>query len=166
MRRRATSGSQRRLAGRATYCRELRRGRQGTSLGGGPFYEEYPTDPPSLVLNGAIYALWGLRDVGVGLGDSEAGALFGEGVDALAANIDRWDLGYWSRYDLYPHRRVNIASAAYHRLHTDQLTIMGQLAPRPQLEAAADRFRRYAAGPTRRTRAFASKVAFRLAVPR
>ena len=37
-------------------------------LGDGPWPEEYPTDPPSYVLNGGIFALWGLYDVGEGAG--------------------------------------------------------------------------------------------------
>ena len=42
-------------------------------LDGHPFPEEYPTDPPSFVLNGAIFALFGCRDVAAGLGDEGAG---------------------------------------------------------------------------------------------
>jgi len=135
-------------------------------LDGGPFFEEYTTDPPSLVLNGAMFALWGLYDVAAALADAHAGELFSAGVDTLAAEIGRWDLGYWSRYDLYPNQRVNVASPAYHRLHIDQLRAMQMIAPRPELAAAMDRFVRYAASPLLRARAFAGKVAFRIAVPR
>jgi hypothetical protein len=136
------------------------------ALDGRELPEEYPTDPPSFVLNGAIFALWGLYDVGTGLGDAEVSGAFEEGVDALAASIDRWDTGYWSRYDLYPHPMVNVASPAYHTLHIDQLEAMGRIAPRPQLQAALERFRRYATSAPARARAFAAKAAFRLRVPR
>jgi heparosan-N-sulfate-glucuronate 5-epimerase len=136
------------------------------SLEGGPWFEEYPTDPPSMVLNGGIFTIWGVRDVAVGLGDADAARLFESALDALAAGIDRWDLGYWSRYDLYPHKRVNVASNAYHELHIDQLAAMNAIAPRPALVEAEERFRRYHARRLSRTRAFAGKVAFRLAVPR
>jgi len=37
-------------------------------IDGRPWPEEYPTRRPSYVLNGAIFAWWGMRDVGVGLG--------------------------------------------------------------------------------------------------
>ena len=135
-------------------------------LYGHPFPEEYPTTPPSFVLNGAIFSLWGLYDVAAGLGDGGARLGFTEGLDALAANIGRWDTGYWSRYDLYPHKRMNVASFAYHTLHIDQLEAMQRLEPRPEIAAALGRFRRYARSPVKRSRAFAAKVAFRLAVPR
>jgi heparosan-N-sulfate-glucuronate 5-epimerase len=135
-------------------------------LEGKPFFEEYPTSPPSMVLNGGIFAIWGVRDVAVALGDSEAARLFEESLDALAAGIGHWDLGYWTRYDLYPHRRVNIASNAYHELHIDQLAAMNTIAARPALVDAEARFRRYRARRLNAVRAFAGKAAFRLAVPR
>jgi heparosan-N-sulfate-glucuronate 5-epimerase len=135
-------------------------------LDGRPFPEEYPTDPPSFVLNGAIFALWGLRDVALGLGDGDAAREFDAGVDALAASIKRWDTGAWSRYDLHPHRVVNVSSGAYHDLHVAQLEAMDALAPRPELRAAAERFAAYAASPARRAGAMARKALFRVAEPR
>lgn len=135
-------------------------------LDGRPFPEEYPTEPPSFVLNGGIFAIWGWHDVGRGLGDDDAAAMFDEAADTLAATIHRWDTGWWSRYDLHPHPVRNLASLAYHELHINQLRAMTQLAPRPELSAAADRFERYAASRPSRGRAFATKVAFRLRVPR
>ena len=141
-------------------------GGASAQLDGRQLPEEYPTDPPSFVLNGAIFALWGLRDVAVGLGDAEADSAFEAGVDALAASIHRWDTGGWSRYDLFPHRVVNVASGAYHELHTAQLEAMHALAPRAELARAADRFAGYAASPTRRAGALARKGLFRLAEPR
>ena len=50
----------------------VRAGGARAALGGGPFFEEYPTEPPSFVLNGGIFALWGCYDVGVGLDDTRA----------------------------------------------------------------------------------------------
>ena len=107
-------------------------------LDGAPWPEEYPTDPPSYVLNGGIFALWGLYDVGAALGDDEALAReFEQGADTLAGNLHRWDTGYWSRYDLFPHPVMNVASSFYHALHTSQLEAMNVIAPRPEFEATA-----------------------------
>ena len=100
-------------------------------LSGEPWPEEYPTDPPSYVLNGGIFALWGLYDVGLALGDAEAARDFEQGAATLAANLGRWDTGYWSRYDLFPHPVMNVASSFYHALHTSQLEAMQVIAPRP-----------------------------------
>jgi heparosan-N-sulfate-glucuronate 5-epimerase len=135
-------------------------------LDGSPIPEEYPTDPPSFVLNGAIFALWGIRDAGHALGDSSLFGEFEAGVGTLARNIHRWDTGYWSRYDLFPHPVLNPASSFYHALHVSQLEAMLLLSPQPQLAAARDRFETYAASPSAARRAFARKALFRLAVPR
>jgi heparosan-N-sulfate-glucuronate 5-epimerase len=135
-------------------------------LGGGPFFEETPTDPPSFILNGAMFALWGCYDVGIGLGDTDALGLFQDGASTLAASLHRWDTGWWSRYDLYPHPVVNLASPFYHRLHVDQLRAMFLLTGEPAFVAAAERFERYAASRTQRARAFGGKVLFRVLSPR
>jgi len=141
-------------------------GGASASLEGGSLPEEYPTEPPSFVLNGAIFALWGLRDVGIALGDDDALARFRDGVDVLAENVHRWDTGVWSRYDLYPHPVVNVASTAYHALHVLQLEATNTLAPHPALSDAAARFAAYAESPVKRARAFTAKALFRVAVPR
>jgi hypothetical protein len=135
-------------------------------LDGRPFPEEYPTEPPSFVLNGGIFSLWGLYDAGKGLRDERAARAFEEGLEALAASVHRWDTGWWSRYDLYPHPVRNVASSGYHELHVNQLRAMAIIAPRPELIEAADRFERYRSSRLSRARAFASKVVFRLRVPR
>jgi heparosan-N-sulfate-glucuronate 5-epimerase len=135
-------------------------------LEGRPFPEEYPTQPPSFVLNGAILGLWGLRDVGVGLADAEITRMFEDGVDTLAATIHRWDSGHWSLYDLVPRRIANVASPGYHAFHITQLQATHLLSPRPELQAAAERFARYASSDVLRARAFAEKALFRLAEPR
>jgi hypothetical protein len=135
-------------------------------LDGRPFPEEYPTSPPSFVLNGAIFALWGLHDVAVALGDRSARQAFNDGVETLAANLHRWDAGYWSRYDLYPHPVLNVASSSYHVLHVSQLRALHTIAPHPVFSETADRFERYAASATNRARAFVRKGLFRVCVPR
>jgi hypothetical protein len=135
-------------------------------LDGGPFFEEYPTTPPSYVLNGGIFALWGCHDVAMALGDSTAARLWSDGVDALARSIDRWDTGSWSRYDLHPHPVTNVASSSYHVLHLSQLRALLRLEARPELERALARFQAYQDMRRCRAEAFARKVLFRLVVPR
>ena len=131
-----------------------------------PWPEEYPTQPPSFVLNGGIFAIWGYRDVALGLGDPQAEADFEEAVDTLARNLHRWDTGFWSRYDLFPHPLVNVASSAYHLLHISQLQAMNMVAPRPEISSTLGRFESYWRSRSCRARAFAAKAAFRLRVPR
>jgi len=137
-----------------------------TEFGGGFFLEEYPTDPPSHVLNGGIFALWGYYDVALGLADADARRQFNEGVDTLAKNIHRWDTGAWTRYDLFPFLITNLASSFYHLLHIDQLRAMQLIAPKPELVAAVERFEHYRASLVLPMRAFAHKAFFRMLIPR
>ncbi len=148
------------------YRVDSRAGGVRAELDGAPFYEEYPTRPPSYVLNGGIYAVWGLLDVALALGDGEARAEYETALDGLAVSLGRWDRGWWSLYDLYPHRVPNLASPAYHELHIDQLRALMIVSPRAQIGEMLERFERYARSRALRARAFAGKVAFRLTVPR
>jgi hypothetical protein len=141
----------------------------------GPVLQEYPTEPPAHVLNGWIFALWGLYDVSLGSpgprgsGDEVAacGAAFERGARALAARISRYDAGLsWSRYDLYPHRIVHVASPFYHRLHIEQLRAMARLRPLRAFAELADRWEDGARRPISRAAGLARKVAFRMLEPR
>jgi len=135
-------------------------------LGSGFFLEEYPTSPSSYVLNGGIFALWGYYDVAVGLSDDGARSEFEEGVRTLAENIERWDTGVWTRYDLFPFAITNLASSFYHQLHIDQLRAMQLIAPRSEFASAVERFEHYQVSRSRRARAFAHKAVFRTLIPR
>lgn len=138
----------------------------GGELGGLPWPEEYPTTPQSHVLNGAIFALWGIRDVALGLGSEDAREEFERVLDSLAANLHRFDTGTWSLYSLFPHPIFNRASSFYHDLHINQLTAMQMLAPRPEFERVRARWSAYAGSRYARSKAFAWKAAFRILVPR
>lgn len=142
------------------------RGGVAATLEDGVFLEEYPTEPPSFVLNGAVFAVWGAYDVGVGLANDEARKLFDAAAETLARTIDRWDTGYWSLYDLYPHRVQNVASPFYHALHVRQLDALAGMSGRPEIAAVAERFRTYAHSRRNRARALAEKAVFRVLVPR
>jgi heparosan-N-sulfate-glucuronate 5-epimerase len=142
-----------------------RGGPQGT-LDGLPFPQEYPTTPPAHVLNGGIFALWGYWDVAAAGTDAEARGWFEEGLDCLARNIHRWDTGYWSRYDLYPHPVANVASSFYHTLHIAQLDAILRVVHRAELELARERFVTYRESQVNAYRAFGAKALFRIIVPR
>jgi len=65
------------------------------------WYEEYPSvQAPPHVLNGFISALYGLYDFYKLTGSELALDLFNEGIETLKANLYRYDLRFWSRYDL------------------------------------------------------------------
>ena len=108
----------------------------------------------------------GVHDVSLALGDERVAALAAEGIATLAASLDRYDTGAWSRYDLFPHPTIHLASPMYHQLHINQLRAMATISPDPRFPATASRFEHYAASRGNVARAYAHKVAFRLVVPR
>ena len=148
------------------FDRPVERGGVTAVVGSSLFAEEYPTTPASHVLNGAVFALWGVRDVAETLDDESARRLHDDLYDGLVATLPRFDLGTWSRYDLYPKPPVNIASSFYHRLHISQLEALGSLYGESAFTTLAERFIAYEQRATLRCAAFMRKVAFRLRVPR
>ncbi|HWE32959.1 MAG TPA: D-glucuronyl C5-epimerase family protein [Solirubrobacteraceae bacterium] len=154
------------VAALAPMYKTVAEGGVSAELDGGPWFEEYPSTPPSYVLNGAIFALWGLRDAAVGLADDAAARVFDDGTRTLARNLWRFDSGSWSLYSLYPHKVRNVASSFYHDLHTNQLEAMGKLCPLPEFKSTCQRWRTYSDSGLNQARAFAAKVRFRLMVPR
>jgi hypothetical protein len=138
----------------------------------GPVLQEYPTHPPSHVLNGWITSLWGLYDVSRAVGgdpavSAAAAAAFDEGVRCLSRRLHLYRLALgWSRYDLYPHALVNVASPMYQRLHVGHLEALARLVPDPVFSGIAAEWRSAARRPPARTLALARKIAFRLVFPR
>jgi hypothetical protein len=94
----------------------------------GAFYEEYTAQVPTLVLNGMMFALFGLYDyVRVFPQNKTAQELFAEGTNTLSKILPRYDLGFWSRYNLcqtewYP--EIDPATIQYQRLHIAQLKVL------------------------------------------
>jgi hypothetical protein len=109
----------------------------------GPILEEIPSEPGSHVLNGWIFALWGLWDASQGLGDSQAGAMFARSLDCLRRTLDGYDVGWWTRYSLYPHVIVDLAKPFYHKLHIDQVELLYRISGYVEFRDAARRWRAY-----------------------
>jgi heparosan-N-sulfate-glucuronate 5-epimerase len=105
--------------------------------------EECPTQPPSAILNGWIYAAWGLRDVAFGLGSDDARVAYEAAIAGIRAALPRYDVGWWSRYSLYPHRLPDLAKVFYHRLHVAQLEMLERLAGDGAFGSVAERWRSY-----------------------
>lgn len=109
----------------------------------GPVLEEVATTPPSRVLNGWIFALWGLWDVGVALRDLPAQSLFTESAAALASTLPEYDVGWWTRYSLYPPIAPDLAKPFYHALHVAQMPALYRMTEDPVFAEAAARWRSY-----------------------
>src|SRR5580698_8402882 len=61
---------------------------------GNLWIEEYLVNPPTHILNGFIWALWGVFDFWLVRADSSAKQIFDRGVATLVHNLPRFDTGY------------------------------------------------------------------------
>ena len=126
------------------------------------FIEEYPIENhPVLNLSGHVRALWGIHDYEVGAGDSGAATLFERCARGLEFELDRFDVGYWTRPDLYAGRRgVELSSAAGMREHILHMGVMYDLTGSEVFKAAAHRWRSYAADWKIRSKVSLKRLAF------
>ena len=124
--------------------------------------EEYIVSPPTHILNGFMWALWGVYDFYVATGSSDACELFAVGIKTLRTNLHCYDLGFWSLYEQSGTRLPMIASPFYHRLHITQLRVMHRMTGDAIFAQFADRWQRYARSRSKRTRALCYKGAFKL----
>lgn len=109
-----------------------------------PWIEEYIVDPPSHILNGFIWALWGVYDLWLVTGDKKFYTLFLSCAMTLERNLPRYDLGYWTTYQLKKCDRFPmIASLFYHRLHCVQLHILAKMTTISLFEVYAKKWERY-----------------------
>lgn len=129
---------------------------------GGTWLEEYRVTPPTHILNGYLWALWGVWDFYLLTNDERAKALFGECIRTLEAWLPRYDLGFWSRYDLSRQALAMIASPFYHSLHVVQLEATACISGSTVFAEYAKRFARYAKNPLFKALAVADKAVFKL----
>ncbi len=105
------------------------------------WFEEYPNRlNPSHVLNGHIWALFGLWDYYRVTNDQATKQLFEAGVQAVADQIDRYDTGYWVLYEQEPLRLIN---GSYMDLQIDQMNVIYAITQNPIFDIYAKRWYDY-----------------------
>ncbi|MBN2009272.1 hypothetical protein JW960_07990 [candidate division KSB1 bacterium] len=122
--------------------------------------EEYPSQTPSCVLNGFLFALLGIQDYITYCNRQVAATLFDECIDSLHSNLAAYDAGYWSFYEM--RTPLRLASLSYHRLHILQLRALGQIADDAWLLATARKWESYLKSPICRLRWAFSKTIFKI----
>lgn len=129
-----------------SFGRSVREGGVRATVGPGRwFFEEVAVEPSAHILNGMVYALWGILEFARATGASQAREEFEAGVEALASLLPAYDTGYWSRYSLlYPNQ---VASRFYHELHVRQLTSLHERTGNERLADHARRWSEYTRSP-------------------
>jgi heparosan-N-sulfate-glucuronate 5-epimerase len=129
---------------------------------GNTFLEEAVADRPTAILDGLIFAIFGLRDYClVNSGDVSASSILEECLSTIERLLPRYDLGYWSRADLYADNPPMPASGFYHGLHVAQLRVLADLTGTPAFSNYSQRWADMSTSPLKRTRAFFKKVVFK-----
>ena len=124
--------------------------------------EEYLVHPPTHILNGFMWALWGVFDYWLVCGDASAKKVFDRGIETLMRNLPRFDTGYWSLYEQSGTRLKMLASPFYHRLHIVQLRVMSRLTGDARFAELAEQWDNYARRRSNRTRALVEKSIFKM----
>ncbi|MEV0618817.1 D-glucuronyl C5-epimerase family protein [Nonomuraea sp. NPDC050404] len=96
------------------------------------FYEEYPTSTPTHVLNGYLFALIGVYDVGRLMNDKQSREMFERGLKTVDRMLPLYDLSSRTSYDLLHYTRTpatppNPARWSYHSLHVTQLSALNAI---------------------------------------
>jgi len=126
------------------------------------YLEEVPDDTRTSILNGWIFALFGLYDMQIGLGDPYAAELLSTSMETVRKSLADYDSAYWSYYDA----RGSLASCFYHDLHIAQLKALGEVDNRcPVWEETVDRWTGYGNCCLCRWRASVVKTAQKLRNP-
>ncbi len=127
---------------------------------GRPWIEEYLVTRPTHILNGFVWALWGIYDFAQWSGAKASRELFDECVQTLKVNLHRYDAGYWSRYELSS--PAMLASPYYHALHVVQLAVLYRQTGEDVFRRYAERWEAFAHGHRRRLRALMRKSWFKV----
>ncbi|MBL7092566.1 hypothetical protein ISS22_01200 [candidate division KSB1 bacterium] len=128
-----------------------------------PLIEEYPSSSKrSSVLNGFIFAIFGVYDYFVYLQDKDAQKKFHLFIESLKENMFRYDSGYWSYYELANPRRLT--AKFYHRIHIKQLESLFRITNDPFFKQFAERWQKYLFSPFSNFKWFLKKVHQKLVV--
>lgn len=129
---------------------------------GHTWIEEYIVDPPSHILNGFIWAMWGVLDYARWSAFDDAQQLWKDCVRTLEERLWDYDTDWWSLYELPGGSTRMLASRYYHSLHITQLRVLHAMTGSPVFQAFADRFDGYREDPAKRLRATAGKAWFKV----
>ncbi|MBE0447469.1 MAG: thioredoxin [Actinobacteria bacterium] len=125
------------------------------------YLEEYVGEPPNTILNGWVFAIFGLYDGVLATSRDDFRQSLSLTVGTLANELQHYDAEYWSYYD----QRGCLASPFYHRLHLALLQICVDLFEVDQLKNYLLRWQGYQGKLINRSRAFAIKAWQKLREP-
>jgi heparosan-N-sulfate-glucuronate 5-epimerase len=127
------------------------------------FLEEFPSDHRDTVLNGWIFALFGIYDYLLEFPDEQVKAFYSLCHASLIRSLSDFDTGYWSYYSSGTKR---LASPFYHRLHVSQLEALRRVATEKTLDRTQEQWTGYERNRIYRSWAVVRKGIQKLREPR
>ena len=121
-------------------------------LNNGIIFKEYTHLP--VVLNGWIFALFGLFDWVLMNGEDQYKETFNRSLMTLSNSLKTFDCGYWTKYDM----QNKIASRFYHNLHIAQMEALKQITRNDTFEQYEMQWRKYEKSRWKRFKAFIKKA--------
>lgn len=127
------------------FAYDVRHGGVVTRDGREVFFEEIAVEPAAHVLNGCIFALFGLWELAQRTGIVWIRELVGDVFATLRNRLPRYDTGWWSLYSLmrsasgHPH----VATLKYHAFHVAQLHVLAAMSNDAFFDETADRWEKY-----------------------
>jgi len=121
------------------------------------WFEEYPTDPPSFVLNGFIYTFFGVLDFYRVTKSQEAKETYDACIRTLENNLHKYHRWYWSVYD---QKKEQLVSYYYQKnVHVPLLEILAKLTKKPIFARFHKKWERQLSGGLNR---FIVKIMYRV----
>ncbi len=139
---------------------EIERGGVVWRRGDDVFFEEIANEHAPHVLNGCIFALWGIWELRARTGSTWLDPLIEASTATLRRWLDRFDTGWWTLYSLLhsANGRPHLATLKYHQFHVAQMRVLGAMFGDRVFEGAADRWAQYVETNRSRTRLLAETM--------
>ena len=129
---------------------------------GNVWVEEYIIHPPTHILNGFLWTIWGIWDLYLVTGEKASKSLFEACVETLKKNLHRYNANYWSLYDLSKQKMKMLASPFYHKLHIAQLEATYKLTGEDIFRKYQELFQKYQKNWFKRKKALIYKAIFKV----
>ena len=129
---------------------------------GNYWIEEYIVNPPTHILNGFIWSLWGVFDSWKIMKNDSAEELFNKCCKTLELNLMNYDNGYWSLYEQSKSLLPMLSSPFYHKLHIVQLNLMFEMTSKDIYKKLSQSWEKYENSRKNRLRAIVGKSLFKI----
>ncbi|MCH7759669.1 hypothetical protein IID20_04920, partial [Patescibacteria group bacterium] len=124
--------------------------------------EEVVVDPPTHILNGFFWTIFGIWDYYLLTKNQDVKILFDKCIKTLKNNLHVFDIGFWSLYEQSGTKIKMIASPFYHHLHIVQLKIMYKMTNELIFKEYAEKWEKYKQNWLYRNLALIYKIIFKL----